>query len=45
MPRWPKCRWHWLAQVLDRIPGYKINRLDELLPWDRTPDEDREADV
>ena len=23
----------WLAQVLDRIPDYKINRVDELLPW------------
>ena len=23
----------WLAQVLDRIPDYKINRIDELLPW------------
>ena len=23
----------WLAQVLQRIPDYKINRVDELLPW------------
>ena len=23
----------WLADVLDRIPDYKINRVDELLPW------------
>ena len=23
----------WLARVLDRIPDYKINRIDELLPW------------
>ena len=23
----------WLAEVLDRIPDYKINRVDELLPW------------
>ena len=23
----------WLAQVLERIPDYKINRVDELLPW------------
>ncbi len=23
----------WLAQVLDRIPDYKINRIDERLPW------------
>ena len=22
-----------LAQILDRIPDYKINRIDELLPW------------
>ncbi|MCY4557711.1 MAG: transposase domain-containing protein, partial [Chloroflexi bacterium] len=23
----------WLGQVLERIPDYKINRIDELLPW------------
>ena len=23
----------WLTQVLDRTPDYKINRIDELLPW------------
>ena len=23
----------WLAEVLERIPDYKINRIDELLPW------------
>ena len=23
----------WLADVLERIPDYKINRVDELLPW------------
>ncbi|MBN9888116.1 transposase domain-containing protein, partial [Salipiger abyssi] len=23
----------WLADVLDRIHDHKINRLDELLPW------------
>ena len=23
----------WLTDVLDRIPDYKINRVDELLPW------------
>jgi len=34
----------WLAQVLDRIPDYKINRVDELLPWDTAPAEDRKAD-
>ncbi len=27
----------WLAQVLERIPDYKINRVDELLPWDTEP--------
>ena len=25
----------WLAEVLDRIPDYKINRIDDLLPWNR----------
>ena len=23
----------WLADILDRIPDYRINRVDELLPW------------
>jgi len=31
----------WLAEVLERIPDYKINRIDELLPWNSTPGEDR----
>ena len=35
----------WLAQVLDRIPDYKINRIDELLPWNCASTEDREADA
>ena len=26
----------WLADVLDRILGYKINRIDDLLPWNCT---------
>ena len=34
----------WLAQVLERIPDYKINRIDELLPWNRASTEDRVAD-
>ena len=25
----------WFAEVLDRIPDYKISRIDELLPWNR----------
>ena len=35
----------WLAQVLDRIPDCKINRIDELLPWNTAPVADREADA
>ena len=35
----------WLAHVLERIPDYKINRIDELLPWNTAPAEDREADA
>lgn len=27
----------YLADVLDRIHDHKINRLDELLPWNWTP--------
>ena len=27
----------WLADVLDRIHDHKINRLDELLPWQWKP--------
>ncbi|KHQ52813.1 Transposase IS66 family protein [Mameliella alba] len=27
----------WLADVLDRIHDHKINRLDELLPWQWRP--------
>ena len=27
----------WLADVLDRIPDYKINRIEELLPWNCAP--------
>ena len=35
----------WLAQVLGRIPDYKINRVDDLLPWNTAPAEDRQADA
>ena len=35
----------WLAQVLERIPDYKINRIDELLPWNCTLREELEADA
>ena len=35
----------WLAQVLERISDYKINRIDELLPWNRASTEDWEADA
>ena len=35
----------WLAQVLDRIPDYKINRIDELLPWNTEPAANPEADA
>ena len=34
----------WLARVLERIPDYKINRIDELLPWNTVPAPDPEAD-
>ncbi|MCY4066152.1 MAG: IS66 family transposase [Rhodospirillaceae bacterium] len=35
----------WLAQILERIPDYKINRVDELLPWNCPSAEDRQADA
>ena len=35
----------WLAQVLERIPDSKINRIDELLPWNRASTKDWEADA
>ena len=35
----------WLARVLERIPDFKINRIDEPLPWNTTPSEDREAEA
>ena len=35
----------WLALVLECIPDYKINRIDELLPWNIVPGEDLEADA
>ena len=35
----------WLADVLERIPDYKINRIEELLPWNTTPAENRTADT
>ena len=34
-----------LADVLERIPDYKINRIDQLLPWNCASTEDREADA
>ena len=34
----------WLADVLERIPDYKINRVDELLPWNIAPAADLQAD-
>ncbi len=33
-----------LAQLLELIPDYKINRIDELLPWNTATAEDRKAD-
>ena len=35
----------WLAQVLERIPDHKINRVEELLPWNCAPGENREVDA
>ncbi|MCE2519904.1 MAG: transposase domain-containing protein, partial [Alphaproteobacteria bacterium] len=34
----------WLADVLERIPDYRINRIDELLPWNCATTEDRQTD-
>ena len=34
-----------LAPATECIPDYKINRIDELLPWNRAPTEDREAEA
>ena len=33
----------WLAEILDRIPDYKINCIDELLPWNRSLSADPKA--
>ncbi len=33
----------WLADILDRIHDHKINRLDELLPWNRKPAEQTQS--
>ena len=33
----------WLADILERIPDYKINRIDELLPWNCASTEEQEA--
>ena len=35
----------WPAQVLDRIPDYKINRIDELLLWNTEPEANPESDA
>ena len=35
----------WLANVLDRIPDHKINRIDELLPWICAPIADPTANT
>ena len=35
----------WLADVLDRIPDYKIIRINELLPWNCAPIEDPTANT
>ena len=35
----------WLADVLERIPDYKINRVDELLPWNCPATAQSTADI
>ena len=35
----------WFANVLERIPDCKINRIDELLPWNLASTEDRQAEA
>ena len=35
----------WLAQILERISEYKIDRIDQLLPWNTAPAENRDADA
>lgn len=35
----------WLADVLDRIHDHKINRLDELLPWNWQPRSQLESEA
>ena len=47
-----KTAWHdgvdpqvWLTNVLERIPDYKINRIDELLPWNCASTNEQQADA
>ena len=35
----------WLAHVLDRIPEYKVNRIDQLLSWTTAPAAEPKADA
>ena len=35
----------WLANVLERTPDYKINRIDELLPWNCASTNEQQADA